>query len=69
MANNKKRTLCDFKCPVYQSCRNYVEGFDKTKTIHWGAMPYRNGKCIGFEQLTEDDIIDFVNRILTPFNN
>jgi hypothetical protein len=72
MANNKDRILCDYKCPLHDKCRNYVEGFDKTKTMHWGKDPfnYQKGKCSGFEPFSEDDLIDRINNILIkPLNN
>jgi hypothetical protein len=47
----KQRILCDFKCPIHTKCRFYVEGFVKAKTDHWGIIPYKNGKCVGFEEL------------------
>jgi hypothetical protein len=57
---NKGRILCDFKCPLHDRCRNYVSGFVKATTKHWGADPfnYVKNKCMGFAELTEDDLAD-----------
>lgn len=63
--------LCEFKCPLHEQCAHYCEGFDKTKTLHWGVEPYNyeKNKCQGFAQIDVDTIIDKVNEILKPKMN
>jgi hypothetical protein len=53
-------TLCDFKCPKHESCAFYCEGMDKTKTRHWGSLPFEvmKGRCY---QKIELDIIKLLN--------
>lgn len=56
MADNKKTILCDFaQCPLHTQCAFFCEGFDRERTLHYGAYPYEVmvGRC--FEQKEEDD--------------
>lgn len=71
---NRGRTLCDFECPLSGQCQNYVVGFDKTKTAHWGIRPYNEvkGKCQGFEAFEpeqEEPTEEEVNALIQKYLN
>lgn len=66
---NNNAISCDHKCPKHESCARFLEGFDRRNTFHFDPMPYKDGKCNWFVQLTEDDLIDKVNRIINPLKN
>lgn len=57
MSSLNERIWCDYKCPLHEECRNYADGFDKTRTVHWGVNPYNHDKdkCVGFERIEPID--------------
>jgi hypothetical protein len=61
---NNNNILCDHKCPLHENCARYLEGIDRSKTFHVDPVPYKDGKCFLFTPLTEDDVIDKVNKIV-----
>jgi hypothetical protein len=63
---NNNAISCDHPCPLHESCARYLQGFDRKKIYHVDPMPYKNGKCSLFVALTEDDLIEKVNRIINP---
>jgi hypothetical protein len=45
--------LCEgTKCPLAEKCDKYCPTMDKTKTVHWGIIPYNHqkGKCSYFKE-------------------
>jgi hypothetical protein len=68
MKADRSTTLCDFKCPKHEKCAMYCEGFDKSKTFHWGKEPYnyRTNSCQGFAPIDEDYVIKKVVNFLKP---
>jgi hypothetical protein len=57
-------TLCDHKCPKHNDCARYLEGLIRKNTLHLDPLPFKEGKCNFFEPLTEDEIIERVNKII-----
>jgi hypothetical protein len=62
----KNYTLCDYKeCPLKEKCARYLEDLDRTKTNHFGTIPYNHEKnecnfCVSDE--TEEIIRQMLNR-------
>ena len=53
----KKIILCEGTgCPIKDKCAFWNESMDKSKTVHWGLIPYNHerGKCNYFEEIDID---------------
>lgn len=66
----KNYTLCDFsECPLKGNCWRFLADLDRTKVVHFAVMPYKKDKCNFFEPLTEDDLIERVQRVINKLND
>jgi len=65
---NSDYPLCDYKCPLHESCANYFDEFDKGDVDHWGKEPYNYKKesCYWYVPLTDEDIIERIQRLIKP---
>jgi hypothetical protein len=68
---DKVYPLCDFKCPMHESCSWYIDKINKAKNIHWGKEPYdyRKNKCGWYVSMGLDELVQKINNYLNPFNN
>ena len=58
---SKKIILCEGTgCPLAETCNFHNTTMDKTKTLHWGKIPYDHlkKKCNYYEEIDIDEPIN-----------
>jgi hypothetical protein len=68
MSSLDEKIYCDYKCPLHEQCGNYRQVVNKRRMTHWGVNPfnYEKNKCVGFEQMTSEDIAEIIIATLNP---